>query len=390
MGANRTYPDVKLTEAVWHDEPYDGKPADFFDRDREKRPVLDLLTSPEGSRVVWIVGERRAGKTSLLYLLLSKCRQAGVVAFEVPWQSVHTPADFYKEYLAALDAALGASPSADMLSPGDVCDSTTFWQALEQRRPHTIVKMLVVGVDEIDCILDEMKPESRKEIIGALQRLVREGQKIVITSARKPEKMESAKTSPLIRLGTPIVLTPFLDQDIDNMIDAYLLPCSQEIREAVRNYSGNWPYYAKVILHHLLQISPDEPNRLDLVRREAVNTIAPLCDHLYRHHWNDDERRALLLLARRQTVQAKELALLGPEARAAFASLVERGYLLEEEGQYRFRVRLIELWFCQWIHRELREEEINLAEWLKVLAWQEEAGERTVRVTRDELRRLGF
>jgi len=85
---------VKFGEEVWHDESYDGNPADFFDRLPAKEQALAILRSPQTQRAVWLVGERRAGKTSLLKLLIQKCREEGFLAIEIPWQSIHSSEDF--------------------------------------------------------------------------------------------------------------------------------------------------------------------------------------------------------------------------------------------------------------------------------------------------------
>ena len=175
------------------------------------------------------------------------------------------------------------------------------------------------------------------------------------------------------------------------LINAYLAIPSISIQRQIRSWSGNWPFYAKAILYHFLLLHDNVPDRFKRALSDAVSTIAPACEHLYRHHWDDDERRALLLLACQEGISAVDLHLLGPEAVTAFKNLSRRGYLLQDaHHQYRFRVRLIKEWLRQWPHRELQELKLNLEKWLRVLAWRDDPGEDIIRVTRDELHRSGF
>lgn len=72
---------VKFAEEVWHDKPYDENPPDFFDRTGPKKQALAILNLPELHRAIWLFGERRSGKTSLLKLLIEYFReQEGFVA----------------------------------------------------------------------------------------------------------------------------------------------------------------------------------------------------------------------------------------------------------------------------------------------------------------------
>ena len=391
MIEERAYQKVKFRQEVWCDEPCEGREVDFFDREEEKRRALSDLMASGGHWAVWIVGERYAGKTSLLRLLSEKCRRANLIALEILWQTIQSPVTFYREYLWALDKSLNIQLDTRRQFICDPPNSTVFLQSIEQRRSRIGEKRLVVGIDELDTILQNMEAGDRREMMGILERLVSDGQKLIVTSTREPGSPEISATSSMARRATLIELRPFGDKDMNALINAYLPFPSVDIQKQIRLWSGNWPFYAKAILYHFLLSSDDVPDRLRHALSDAINAIAPACEHLYRHHWDDDERRALLLLARQKSVSAMDLNLLGPEAVTAFKSLVRRGYILQDEqGQYRFRVRLIKEWFHRWPHRELQELKLNLEKWLRMLAWREEPGEDIIRVTRDELKRSGF
>ena len=387
---DHAYQKVKFRQEVWCDEPCEGREVDFFNREEEKRRALNDLMSSSGHLAVWIVGERYAGKTSLLRLLCEKCRRANLIVLEIPWQAIQSPEAFYREYLWALDK-FSDELESDGRRQFNLPNNTAFWQAIEQRRSIIDKRKLVICIDELDTILRGIGSDNQREMIGTLERLIGAGQKLIVTSTREPGSIETSAASPMVRRATVIRLYPFDDKDIDDLINAYLTVPSINIQRQIRSWSGGWPFYAKAILYHFLLLPDDVPDRFQRALSDAVNTIAPACEHLYRHHWDDNERRALLLLARQEGISAVDLHLLGLEAATAFKKLSRRGYLLQDaHNQYRFRVRLIKEWLRQWPHRELQELKLNLEKWLRVLAWRDEPREDIIRVTRDELQRSGF
>lgn len=379
---------VKFGEEVQHDEPYDGKPPDFFDRDDVQQRALAILRSPQTQRAVWLVGERRAGKSSMLNLLIEKCQKDGFLTVNLSWLVIHSAQDFYKEFLGRLDNALGAQTSEPINS------AIAFWKALQERRKHIGQRTLVVGVDEIDSILEPVDENSAKEILDSVLRLVTQepNTKVILTSARSSSKIEQFKASPLVSRSEEVSLPPFSDADLIQLTRSLASELSDEDVKQIISISGGWPYYAKAILYHLLQLPAADSQRLERARSEAVNSIALTCDHLYRHHWDEDEKRALWLLANKEQINPEEFKALDAALRAAMQELTRRSYLLEENGQYRFRILLIADWLKGWPRREVEEEKLGIPSFLKKMMdpWAKQPGEQMVRVTKENLRKRGF
>jgi len=394
MTSNPDYLWVKFGEFVWHDDPYDGKPADFFDRDAEKKRALDILRSPETRRAIWLVGERCAGKTSMLRLLLNKCKEdERYAACEIPWQSILSLADFYRE----LPQKLGEAANIQTIQGGGEPSHQAFWKAFQAIKQGLDGKTLVIGVDELDTILDRFGDENaRIEVISILHQLVEDTDvKIIIATVKPADKIEFLKASPLANRSERVYLRPFDSQDLERLIRHFLPSSGDEYIEKIGHLSGNWPYYAKAILYHLLQIPEKSPRRLEQAREQAVGSIASTCEHLYKRHWDREERRALLLLTNKEALRQEEFERLDTPLRTAFSRLIERGYVLQEEQRYRFRVQLIGDWFRTWDHRELEEETLEIPRLLKRLdrsldPWRQEPGEISITVTAEELRRRGF
>lgn len=277
-----------------------------------------------------------------------------------------------------------------------VSQNVSFWEALHERQQANRQCILVVGIDEIDSVIMEQVTDenSKKEVLGSILRLVTQepNVKVILTSARSSNKIEQFRASPLVSKSEEIPVQPFSEVDVDELIHSLGSDLSETEIEHIRTISGGWPYYAKAILYHLLQFPPADSHRLKQACSAAIKSISQTCDHLYRHHWNNDEQRALWLLANKEQIQPEEFNQLDTSLRAALRELTERGYVIEEDMQYRFRVALIADWFRAWTRREIEEERLEIPSLLKKLSnpWASEPGEQQIQITKEDLRLRGF
>lgn len=380
---------IKFGEEVWHDEPNNQTPVDFFDRDKLKEQAMTILHSTETRRAIWLFGERRSGKTSLLKLLIDKLNmQEGFLAVEVPWQSVYSLEGFYREFLHQLDEAINSK--SDLPANPRI----SFWDALHERQEKIGQRVLVIGIDEIDGILiDRFDENSKNEILGCILRLVTEesNTKVILTSVRSSSEIEHFRASPLVSKSQPIQITPFSDVDLDKLVRDLDPNLSDKEIEQIRAMSGGWPYYAKSIIYNLLDPSTNSSS-LEKARLAAIKSIEGTCDHLYRQQWNKDEHRALWLLTNKEQISDEEFKKLDAPLRTALRELAERGYVIEEGESYRFRVALIADWFRSWTRREIEEEKLEIPSLLKRLSnpWAKETGEQYIQITKEDLRQRGF
>jgi hypothetical protein len=360
-----SYLKVKFGEEVWHDESYNDMPPDFFGRQEAKEQTMEILRSPDTRRAIWIIGERRAGKTSMLRLLLEKCKKEDFIAIEIPWHSIHSTEDFYREFLCQLDNAIISENSLLIDS------SLPFWDAFHARQKVLGQNTVVVGIDEIDSIiLEQVDEDSRREILGSILRLVtfEKGIKVILTSVKPSSQIEKFRASSLVSKSHEIFLRPFSKAELDDLLNSIApnLPASDS--EYIMHVSGGWVYYAKAILFHLLQLSSDGSQHLETARLAAVESIAQTCEHLYRHHWNEDERRVLWLLTNKEKIQSELINNLDVSFLTAVRELTERGYISKVDGFYSFRVFLIADWFKNLTRREIEEEQLEIPLLLKKLA----------------------
>jgi hypothetical protein len=98
------------------------------------------------------------------------------------------------------------------------------------------------------------------------------------------------------------------------------------------------------------------------------------------------------VLVNKEHIQPEEFSQLHASFRTALRELTERGYVIDKNGQYRFRVFLIAYWFKGWTHREIEEERLEIPMLLKELSnpSAEKPREQFIQITEEDLRRRGF
>src|SRR6185503_13805705 len=134
--------------------------------------------------------------------------------------------------------------------------------------------------------------------------------RLLLTMARLLDVPE-ARSSPLIAKSEQIHLHPFSKADLDAMVKGLL---GQEIplRDLQRLFelSGGWPYFAKLLLIYLAELTPDE-TWIDRALERAIthSGVELTLENIYAKHFDDDEKALVLLLAKRGgEVSAEEMS----------------------------------------------------------------------------------
>ena len=360
---------------VFHDQPYchpqDGKSVerDFYDRDEQKEIAENSLRSTS-SRLVIIMGERRAGKTSLLHLLidhLASDRSVRFVPVKIPWQGVSSRDELTKVIL------LEACEKLDKELPDINQDAGTSEQRSlgvlgkflgQLRLLLSPDKILVLCIDEFDSLLlhSALKPEEREKILGMIQELVESGEvpvKLLFTMSRIPDA-SGTRTPPVIAKAEQVLLSPFKKEDFNEMVSSLMRQQehlqSEDIArlDSGRLYdlSGGWPFFAKLLLMHLVNKSAPNQDGLDRALEKALldTGAEQTLNDIYTRHFDDNEKSILLLLAKRDgRISAKEMSVVGDSLREAAANLTRRNFISRDGGgNYTFRIGYLAKWFPQW------------------------------------------
>lgn len=396
---------VKFGEAVWHDSPYTHPQLwrevarDFYNRTPTCQRAMELLLSLETRKVLVLVGERRAGKTSMLKLLLDRVRNTeDFIAVEVPWAGIDAVERLMQEMLSGLYHAL-ALDNRDLWEIIQAVRSFSEFNAvLAKIADDFLGKTFVFGIDEFDSIVLEQVRESSQQtmVLGLVSTLVESSSlpvKVILTTVKEISQIETSRSSALISRSEPFHLEPFPEPDLQEMISDIGTGVSDEEIAGTSSLSGNWPYFAKAVLYHLVQL-PEGATRLAQARNKAVESVSDTWAHIYHEHWDDAAKAVVLLLAwRNKPLTLAEAKLVGSEVAIAASELVRRGYLTQEDDGYRFRIGLLPQWLRQWVRFEEQAHKY-LRDILKRLERSQDpwAGgeDEVIEVTREDLRRRGF
>lgn len=395
---------VNFGQAVWHTEPYEHPqmkvlvPRDFFDRKRELEAALPILLSPAIKRPIVILGERRAGKSSMLALLVNKLPRESFIKVEIPWGTIHTAEKLIEEILSRLYRAVKCKDSDLLDACRQVANFSEFQHMIEKLAEYDQGKTIFILIDEFDAIVLESITDEiqRRQIFGLLSLLIETPSlpvKIILTTAKEPSKLETGLASPLTAKAQIISLRPFPKDDLDEMIREIMNSSQNSITEdelqKVFDLSGGWPYYAKAIIIYLIQLPPDS-GRIIQSTEKAREEIASTCEHLYLKHWDDNERACLLYMASRGGhISQRDFEMLSVEHKSAFQRLVVRGYLKHSASEYLINIKLLLDWFIAWpLFEEECSKYIEQIEQTKDI-WSVGEDE-IIEVSRHEVKRRGF
>lgn len=354
---------IKFAEFVWHDQPFlhpqlrQQVEKDFYDRKTPRELAEPILWALMGKPIVFL-GERRAGKTSMLKLLIHSLESdSRFIPVEVPWLGIRSAADLMRELLDNLYFKLDLDNTSLRETFLQIRTTSEFHRAIASILKYAPDKIIVFGIDEFDSIVIDQVDETKKyEILAVISSLV-EAQslpvKLVLTMTRELSKLEMGHASPLTARAEQIRLEPFSKADLDEMILGIAgseISFNEQDLQHIFNLSGGWPYFAKALLYYLVQLPPNE-ERFEQTKEKAVRDhgLSDALEHIYLKHWDDSQKTMILLVAQRGgQVMPEEMSVLEESVKTAAKELVKRGYLLEAENRYHFRVGLMQDWFARW------------------------------------------
>jgi AAA domain-containing protein len=362
---------IKFNEAVWHDQPYlhpqlaTQVEKDFYGRVEQKERAEAILRS-ESRKPAIIVGERRAGKTSMLKLLsyrLANDPSGQFVPVLVPWQGIRSRDELAEEILQGICSGLDIEPpDVNHLHGASTqrdATATEFIKTMRQLLAPISNKIVVICIDEFDSIVEEAVQPEKSRILGLMNTLVEITDlpiRLLLTMSRLMDIPE-ARSSPLIAKSEQIHLHPFSKADLDAMVKGLL---GQEIPpqdlQRLFELSGGWPYFAKLLLIYLAELTPDE-TWIDraLGRAIAHAGVELTLENIYTKHFDDGEKALVLLLAQRgSAISTEEMSVVGVSLRTAAAGLAQRDFVSKDDSGsgYHFRVGFLAKWFPKWVKFE--------------------------------------
>jgi hypothetical protein len=374
---------IQFNEPVWHPQPYLHPQLqvkverDFYDRAEETRQAETALKFSSDRRAVVIIGDRRSGKTSLLWQLdhrLNTESSGEFISIVPPWQGIHTCQNLFEEILRSLERKLPLD--ADLVWDEPVSKEPTTAAMIEQLQ-HRLIgfgsKTLIIGLDEFDSIIQEdlTTMEEKHKILRLMAGLLEANDlpiKLLLTMTQAPAKFQVMQASGLSAQAALIRLRPFSRSDLNEMLTGILgadALLSQHESDQIYQLSGGWPYFAKLLLSSMTDLPPGEQLLEQAVKKAVSHPIVNrTLQNLYEVHFDQDAKRIMLLLARRNNrLGPVELAALGPWASLALEDLQQRHLVRQQsDGTFAMRVGLLSRWFCAWprFEQEIDHHLVNL------------------------------
>jgi hypothetical protein len=354
---------LNFRQFVWHDQPYISPQTkqtierDFFDHVEAIHQALSILQEPSVRTPVIIIGERRAGKTSLLKLLLYKLTESEdqhFIGIDIPVLGIDSALRLMEEFLDSLFLAVDPEDPELQKEVRQVSDQRDFEATMKKILNYKPESVVVFGIDEIDSILQDQVTDqvAQKEILRLINFLSESTTlpiKLILTTTREPEKFGAGYQ--LTANAKRIRLSPFSVTDYNEMTSNIFgkdLEFSEQERDAVYALSGGWPYWAKALLYPLVQL-PQGDQRMQQAKIEAIQSTSFIWKHIYEKHWDEQQRALILFIAQNGGQINTDKIRIHSNFTIAMHELIERGYILHNPDGYRFQIQLLQDWLSQWV-----------------------------------------
>lgn len=367
-------------------------PARFYGRTAELRQITNRLLS-SAHESTSIIGERRIGKTSLLYHLSNPEVSARLGLTPDQFCLVYadfqgltdiTPTRFWQRVLKKMSRSmcdesmkpaiekLGGQESFDLFDLEDLFETT-------QDKGITVVLML----DEFEYVTQN--PNFKSDFFGGLRALaIHHGVALLPATRRELVDLchsDEIKGSPFFNIFANVVLRPFPRKDAASLVDGYLSsleePFSPEEREFILRLGGGQPFFLQIAGHYLVEGKIQGLSGLPLfecVVADFDQQADPHYSYLWSHCTESEKITLLGILAlqhekvsKKPIPHAERLHKMNPRAHLDVVSLGKRGLVIEAGGNYRLFSPSLERWILREIMTAPGEEEnpASVNDWLK-------------------------
>lgn len=366
-------------------------PAHFYGREADIRQITNRLLS-SAHESTSIIGERRIGKTSLLYHLSNPevSVRLGLTPDKfcmvyVDFQGLTdiTPVRFWQRVLKKMSRSIcneSLKPAIEKLSGQesfDLFDLEDLFEA-SQDKGLTIVLML----DEFEHVTQN--PNFKGDFFGGLRALaIHHGVALLPATRRELVDLchsDEIKGSPFFNIFANVVLRPFPAEDAASLVNGYLSslqePFSPEEREFILRLGGGQPFFLQIAGHYLVEARSQGLSARPLFEHAVADfdqQADPHFSYLWGHCTESEKITLLGILALHQEKGSKKgsfaerLQKMNPRAHLDVLTLAKRGLIVESDGKYSLFSPSLERWVLREIMTAPGEEETpaSVDEWLK-------------------------
>lgn len=366
-------------------------PARFCGREADIRQITNRLLS-SAHESTSIIGERRIGKTSLLYHLSDPKISARLGLTSDKFCMVYadfqgltdiTPTRFWQRVLKKMSRSIcdeSLKPAIEELSGRETFDLFDLEDLFEstQDKGLTVVLML----DEFEHVTQN--PNFKGDFFGGLRALaIHHGVALLPATRRELVDLchsDEIKGSPFFNIFANIVLRPFPAKDAASLVNGYLSSLeeafSPEEREFILRLGGGQPFFLQIAGHYLVDAKSQGLSARPLFER-AITDFDQQADPHFNYLWNhctESEKITLLGIlalnhekAKRRESHAERLKKMNSRAHLDVVTLAKRGLVTETDGKYSLFSPSLERWVLREIMTAPGEEEspASVDEWLR-------------------------
>jgi AAA+ ATPase superfamily predicted ATPase len=368
-------------------------PARFYGRKEEIRQIVNRLRS-SAHESTSVVGERRIGKTSLLKHLDNPevAAELGLIPEEycmvyIDFQGLTdiTPQRFWKRVLRKMERSIclpdlvSEIKQVRELDEFDLFDLEDLFQIIADSG-LTIVLLL----DEFEYVTQN--PNFGSDFFGGLRALAIHQNMPLVTATRRELvdlcHSEELKGSPFFNIFANIVLRPFKNEEVTEMLDGYLseieISLSKIEKTTILELGGGYPFFVQIAGHYMVEAKGKELDGESAIKDTVIRFDTQSESH-FTYMWShssESEKISLLgIIALDQQKPSKKtlptvenLAKLHSRAHLDIPELMKRGLLLQEAESATYRLFSVSL--ERWILREIsaipgeEESEESVQSWL--------------------------
>ncbi len=367
-------------------------PARFFGREAEIRQITNRLLS-SAHESTSIIGERRIGKTSLLYHLAHPEVGArlglspdkfSLVYIDFQGLTDITPARFWQRVLAKAARSL---PDPELVTTFKLASQNERFDLFDLEDLFTLLVdrnlTLVLLMDEFEYVTQN--PNFGSDFFGGLRTLAIHNNLALVPSTRRElvDLCHSAelKGSPFFNIFANVVLRPFKAEETEAFLTDYGkdsdLPFAPELKELTSKLAGGYPFFLQMAGYYAWEGLAQGLKKGTIETYVAENFFQQADPH-FNYMWShcsESEKITLLVihtlgsqkLTRKTIPNLENLSKARARAPQDVAALGKRGLVLEHNGSF----ALFSPLFIQWIRNEVlaaegeAESEASAADWLK-------------------------
>lgn len=382
------------------------EPARFYGRKAEIRQILNRLLS-SAHESTSIIGERRIGKTSLLYYLSNPQVAAGLglaadkfCLVYVDFQGLTdiTPQRFWQRVLGKMSRAVcdqSLAPAIRNLSEQAEFDLFDLEDIFESATDRGLT--VVLFMDEFEYVTQN--PNFKGDFFGGLRSLaIHHGLALIPSTRRELVDLchsEEIKGSPFFNIFANVVLRPFNRLEVDELLAGYAgtgeLAFTPEEKDFIWSLGGGYPFLVQMAGYYLVEAQVQGLSG-EALTKFAVANFDQQADAHYTYLWShcsESEKITLLTIltlglqkTSKKTVPSLEnLTRLRARAPQDILALTKRGMLDERKGAYKLFSASLERWMRREILAAPGEEETRQS----ADAWLKSGGQENLKETRGVL-----